>query len=837
MGWRGLFLQDRIKLKLARRILIWVVIIDLFFGMLIPLDVLGVYYPPKISFSILAIANIVTLTFAILINAQIIDRSREDLDKFVGLMRSVSQGVLIADKDRRIITCNPAFTHITGFEEGEIVGQTCEFMQGERTSARTIDEIRSKLDECNEFEGEIVNYKKGGEEFWNDLTITPRFDDAGNLLGFIGITRDATDRKQAETYRERFELAARASQDAIYEWNLETHEFWANEAYEVIYGYKPPTHVRLDALEELLKEMSGLEAGAVSVARATREAIASQENRYSLDYKFVRTDGTQGHTVVRGFIVRDAEGKALRIIGTCTDVSQLTEALNALEASEERFRIIADTVSDVLWDRNFETGAMWVTSDWPDRLGVNIDPDIKGDRFFLDHVAPNDRERVDRSFVEALKSGATEWGIQFQLIGTDGEGIDLACKAAILRHLDGSVHRMLGNARNVTAERRQQEGYTRARALEAVGQLTGGVAHDFNNQLMIIQGNAELLEASELDEEQAESVALIHQASNSAGDLTKRLLSFSRQSHLQTGCVDLTRLIPNTVALLRAGIPESITIACNLPAGIWQVSADPNALEQAIVNLAVNARDAMPAGGRIIIGCENRYVSKDTEPFSSDLATGDYAVVSVTDNGEGMPAEVLAKVFEPFFTTKDVGKGTGLGLSTVYGFAKQSDGQVTIYSEPGHGTTVNLYLPRFREAREEEAAQPAAEVVQAEAGHRILLVEDQPEVRAHVEKLLGRMGYIVTAAADGREALSLIYRGLEFDLLFTDVIMPGGLNGQQLAEEVRKIDPRTKVLFTSGYPAFAFEHLGIDDMEDVRLLGKPYRTADLKAALANVFNC
>lgn len=627
-------------------------------------------------------------------------------------------------------------------------------------------------------------------------------------------------------------MAARASQDAIFEWDLETHEFWANEAYEAIFGYKPPSHVRLENLEEI----SNLKADRQYAQRVTREAINSGRNRYFLDHRFTKPDGSSGHAVVRAFIVRDIAGTALRIIGTCTDVSPLTAAMDALETSEERFRIIADTVSDVLWDRDFEAGTIWATRDWPKRLGVNLDPDVRTDLSLIKYVHPDDRERLQQSFVEALKSDAVNWEAEYTVIGNDGEKIDLALKAAIMRRPDGKVYRMLGNARNVTIEKRQQEGYSRARALEAVGQLTGGVAHDFNNQLMIIQGNAELLEMGELDKDQAESVALINQACSSAADLTQRLLSFSRQSHLQTGRVDLIKLIPNTIALLRVGITESIKVQCKVPAGIWQVKADANALEQAIVNLAVNARDAMPTGGDILISCENRTFSQDMVALSSELDPGDYVEVSVTDNGEGMPPEVLSKVFEPFFTTKDVGKGTGLGLSTVYGFAKQSNGKVTIYSEPGKGTTVNLYIPRFRENGDEGLPDPVVKEAELETGQRILLVEDQPEVQAHVQKLLTRMGYIVAAASDGEQALSLVRSGQNFDLIFTDVILPGGLNGQQLAEEVRKVHPRVKVLFTSGYPAFAFKHLGLGELDNLRLIRKPYQSTSLKAALADVFN-
>ncbi len=891
-----------------------------------------------------------------------------DSSVFASILDTVSEGVVIFDADRKILFCNQAFLDITGFAREEVAGALCGIMQGPETDSATVEAIDAAIHTRRAFSGEVRNYRRSGESFWNDLTFKPEFGPDGTFRHFIGISRDITRQKDAELkaekleldhqfmmenvlsgvvlhkkdteiiyanpravelfgvkadsvvgamnddprwsflredgsvmpideypvnravserkpirglvfgnkresdgkliwlicnafplmddsgnvvevltsfteitqikeaererkiYQERFELAGRATQDVIFEWTVETGEYWANEAFETVYGYPAPSHIRFDGL----KDIHAAEADHDAVRQATLQAIRSGEIRFSADYDFRRPDGSHGHAAVRAFIVRDETGKALRIIGTATDVGQLTQAMNALEESEERFRIIADTVSDVLWDRNFDNDTLWVTPAWPRRLGIAIDPDVTQDEFFVKNVGPEDRRALEESFLAAVKSDATQWEMQYALIGNDGATIDLAVKAAIVRHPNGRAQRMLGNARNVTIEKRQQEGYSRARALEAVGQLTGGVAHDFNNQLMIIQGNAELLEMSDLDEEQAESVTLINQACGSAADLTQRLLSFSRQSHLQTGCIDLIKLVPSTVALLRVGIPESITIQCSVSADIWQVKADANALEQAIVNLAVNARDAMPDGGDIIIGCENQSISRPAEPFQSELEPGDYVVVSVTDNGEGMPPEVLAKVFEPFFTTKDVGKGTGLGLSTVYGFAKQSGGHVTIYSEPAQGTVIKLFLPRFVDAEVEREPRAANEKARPGQGQRILLVEDQPQLRAHVEKLLTRMGYAVTAAANGKEALALMDAGRAFDLLFTDVIMPGGINGQQLAEEVRKLDPRIRVLFTSGYPAFAFEHLQLDKIDNIRLLKKPYRSTDLTKALAEL---
>lgn len=506
-----------------------------------------------------------------------------------------------------------------------------------------------------------------------------------------------------------------------------------------------------------------------------------------------------------------------------------------LRLEKERFRIIAGTVSDVLWDYDLATQAWWISRDWSEKLGILVDPAEGDARSWFERVLPEDRPKLTASFHQLLKSDSESWEVDYRFRGSDDNVIDILVKATVLRGPDGRVARMLGNARNVTQEKRNHEAYTRARALEAVGQLTGGVAHDFNNLLMIILGNAELLETTALDEDQADSVTMIHQASSSAADLTRRLLSFSRQSQLRAGRVELSNLIPNTIALLKAGIPETITIRCDLKAGIWHANSDPNALAQAMINLAVNARDAMPQGGEIVIGAENQTIPSDGPSNPSELEPGEYVVVSVTDTGEGMPPDVLARAFEPFFTTKDVGEGTGLGLSTVFGFAKQSGGHVTIQSEPGHGTTVRVYLPRFGKGEDQGSPSAEPELAQNGAGQRILVVEDEPMVRAHVEKLLKKLGYHVTAAADGPNALSFLRDGQTFDLLFTDVIMPGGMTGPQLGQAALRLAPRMKLLYTSGYPAAAFEKLGVQDLSSVHFLAKPYRSVQLTEKLTEIF--
>ena len=414
------------------------------------------------------------------------------------------------------------------------------------------------------------------EVYWLVADALPVLDEHGEILqvvvSFTEITRLIESEHEAQRLRQRFELAVRATQDAVFEWNVKTGQFWANDAYRNIYGYDPPGTIQLDNLEGT----SAVEADHDKVRKLTLEAIRSGKERYSLEYQFARPNGTTGHAAVRGFIVRNERGEAERIIGTTTDIGRLTDANAALERSEERFRIIADATSDVLWDYDFETRFTWTSPGWAEKLGVRYDyRDIQGFQW-IEMVVPSYRAALTASFQAAIKSDAGSWEYEFKAHSVAGEPIDLAVKASILRNHDGRASRILGNMRNVTKEKRNQEGYTRARALEAVGQLTGGVAHDFNNLLMIILANAELLEATDLDEDQTESVAMIHQASSSAADLTRRLLSFSRQSQLSAGCVELTKLIPNSVALLRAGIPESITIRCDLTPDVWDANVDPS---------------------------------------------------------------------------------------------------------------------------------------------------------------------------------------------------------------------------------------------------------------------
>ena len=386
-------------------------------------------------------------------------------------------------------------------------------------------------------------------------------------------------------------------------------------------------------------------------------------------------------------------------------------------------------------------------------------------------------------------------------------------------------------AREVEVAREQLEAEQKLRQvqkMEAVGHLTGGIAHDFNNILTVITGLIDILaEAVEHDAALSSVTKMISDAAFRGAEVTKHLLAFSRQQPLQPREADLNTLVQDTARLLRPSLGEQIEIDTALEPDAWPAFIDPNHMATALLNLAVNARDAMPDGGKLMLETSNVILDEVYAAANPDVRAGEYVMVAVSDTGGGIPAAIRDKVFEPFFTTKEVGKGSGLGMSMVYGFVKQSGGHIKIYSEEGHGTTIKLYLPPARGQAEVEAPAPEPPRRGSEV---ILVVEDDQLVRNYVVTQLGSLGYKTIAVPDSRAALALVDKGEKFDLLFTDVIMPGGMNGRQLADEVRKRRPGLKVLYTSGYTENAIVHHGRLD-EGVLLLAKPYRKAQLASML------
>lgn len=388
--------------------------------------------------------------------------------------------------------------------------------------------------------------------------------------------------------------------------------------------------------------------------------------------------------------------------------------------------------------------------------------------------------------------------------------------------------------RDMTERIAQEERLRRSQRLESIGQLTGGIAHDFNNLLAVVIGNLDMLESRlKHDRELVQFAEDAMQAAERGAELTRQLLAFARRQPLNTVVFDMNARVNGTIGLLRRTLGERISIATRLAADLWPVLADQGQFESALVNLALNARDAMREGGRLTIETENKQIG-DSYAALNDIAPGDYVMLAVSDTGTGMPPEVLSRVFEPFFTTKPASEGTGLGLSMVYGFTRQSNGHIKIYSEHGRGTTVRLYLPRAENSAAAAGAMSDA-APEARGGERILVVEDNGEVRKIVVSQLTDLGYRIVEAENAEEALAILRRDDAIDLLFTDVVMPGAMGGDDLARAARAIRPKLKLLLTSGFAKASIDQ-GPNSPLFENFLSKPYRKSELAAKLRGVLD-
>lgn len=424
---------------------------------------------------------------------------------------------------------------------------------------------------------------------------------------------------------------------------------------------------------------------------------------------------------------------------------------------------------------------------------------------------------------------------ELELVRKNGEVFPSLTVLAAVRDPIGRAIAMVAIIRDVTHERAQAAALSKAQRLEAYGQLTGGIAHDFNNLLTIIFGNQELLGLRLKDERDRILLKRAQDAAEMGARLTARLSTFARRRKLEPVVVNLNDLVLGMAELLRRTLGEPIQMSSVLASSLWSTKADPSEIENAILNLAINARDAMPRGGKLIIETSNVSGVEFKREVPSDLPPGDFVCVAVADTGSGMSKEVLARAFEPFFTTKEPGRGTGLGLSTIYGFAKQSGGCATIYSEVGRGTVVNIYLPRADRAPSATMPPSSAPETLRASGRTILVVEDNPEVREVTIARLNELGFVVTAAESGPAAVALLEAGTTFDLVFSDVVMAGGMSGFDVAKWIGENKPGLKVLLTSGFVT-EFAKRGHMPQASLKVLQKPYGRAELAAALRDVLD-
>ncbi|HKA71160.1 MAG TPA: ATP-binding protein [Xanthobacteraceae bacterium] len=512
--------------------------------------------------------------------------------------------------------------------------------------------------------------------------------------------------------------------------------------------------------------------------------------------------------------------------------ARLMETDAALRASQERLRALMDHTPLMITEKDLHGRYSFVNRAFQERLGITTAQAV-GKTAYDIFV----KERADAQTNMDLKVIATRQQVQEEIVVTSPSGprTVLFTKFPLL-DAGGAVEAVGTIGVDVTELKHAEAQLAHAQKMEAVGQLTGGVAHDFNNLLTAILLNADVLADRMTDEKLRPLAEATRMAAERGADLTKRLLAFGRRQVLEPRPTDLNTLVEGMEQLMRRTLGEHIAIEFRPAADLWPAKVDPGQLEAAVLNLAVNARDAMVQGGRLTIETTNVEVDEGFAAMNADAAPGEYVMVSVSDTGGGMPPDVLERAFEPFFTTKPVGKGTGLGLSMVYGFVKQSGGHLKIYSELGMGTVVRLYFPRSDVPADTAAVRQKAPVDLPTGGETILLVEDDPLVRKHTEQQLLGLGYRVIAAENAADALDRVHGVTMPDLLFTDIVMPGSMNGRELAERLRERWPSLKVLYTSGFSHGMLDVPLSGQVNSQHLLGKPFRRRDLATKVREVLD-
>ena len=699
--------------------------------------------------------------------------------------------------------------------------------------------------------GERLSYEadfpRSGGTVHTEIVHVPHRDPAGRILGLYTVVMDITARKLAERVlsesEERFRAIADSAPVPMWVSRLDGLRLFVNRAYHDFLGVSYADALNFDWRKALHPD---------DLERILGEQRAGEGSRkpFALEARYRRHDGQWRWLRSESQPRQGPSGEHIGFIGVAHDVTAskeaergLTELNETLERRiEDRTRELAlsEALIQTFFNHSSECHAVIVEESDGHFRYAEVNPATlrlygKTREEVIGHsieavLGAEHALEVDAHLAACLQAGAPH-----RYERTQADAVIEAIVTPAPREL-GALRRVIVSARDVTERRRLEQQLHQSQKMDAVGQLTGGVAHDFNNLLTLVMGGLDIIgrQMTNLPDplaltrmERGRDMAM--QGARRAASLTTRLLAFSRQQALTPQALDANKLVEDICELLRRTLGEAIVLETMLGDRLWRTYADANQLENALLNLGLNARDAMPDGGKLIIETANATLDKAyVSLLSESIEPGEYVLIAITDTGAGMDKTTRERAFDPFFTTKEVGKGTGLGLSQVYGFARQSAGHVKIYSEVGEGTTVKIYLPRSVSDTENAVTDASNNATQWTGTETILVVEDDEALREYASEILEELGYSVLSACDGAAALEILSGGDHVDLLLTDVVMPGGLNGRQLADKAAGLRPDLRVLYMTGYTRNAIVHHGRLDA-DINMISKPFSFEELAA--------
>lgn len=754
----------------------------------------------------------------------------EQLREQAQILDQLQDSVIVTDLESTITKWNTGAEKIYGFSANEALGKNISITYAEQDHERLRSEVIETLLERGALNTEGRRIRKSGDLVHVYTSASLLRNGSGEPTGIIGVSYDITERKWAQDAlresEERYRSIVAAlsegvvfqdRQGRIIDWNAKAEEILGLPGDRLIgmTSFDP----EWVAIREDGTVLDGSEHPAMVTLRTGKPCANVVMGLKRPD------DSVRWLEINTEPLVKEGETAPHAAVASFNDITERKEAEEALQRSEERYALAARFGRTAAWEIVPEDGQIYADENLTSLSGNSANmpiPDLDG---LMDTLYEEDRDYVVEAMQDCFEGRADSFAVEHRTVMADGS-LGWFRDEGFVASRPGEKLRIVGTTSEITQRKEAQQQLQKSQKMEVVGQLTGGVAHDFNNLLAVIMGNLELLSEEQVAGSTAgEMLDRAIRAARRGAELTQRLLAFSRRQSLAPQATDINALAESMLELGTRTLGESVYIVFAPGADIWAAHVDPSQLENALLNLAINSRDAMPDGGTLSIRTQNVSRRPDNEKGAADLNDADYVSIEVSDTGAGMSPDTLEKVFEPFFTTKEVGEGTGLGLSMVYGFVKQSGGHIEIESKEGRGTTVTLYLPRSKRGFQEAHAVANHEFSNGRQEETVLIVEDDPLVQELVTLVVQSLGYAVLEASEPDQALELLSGDARIDLLFSDVILGKNLNGVQLAEEARNLRPEIRVLLMSGYTQDAIR----DDTseEPFEFIGKPFGKAEL----------